>query len=421
MTGKLRPTLALLSALLLAPLLAAAAHATSYMMTPDEALVDGAEVIAQVTVESVEPAPIAGPPSTDYFVQIERLLKGYVTGSTVVVRVPGGIGPDGVGLQLWGAPEFRQGERVLLFLAPRADGTYGVLHLMLGAFFEIESGGSRLAVRSLGESLELAGDGSPAARPMGEPGRDFAGFLNWITDRATGLNRPIDYYVDPLPGSPRPMRATGPLLEDVCTQLNFRWFEFDRGGGVKWSVSADGFDGRGAGRSALMRARRLWNRESGGALKLENGGSRAGGEGLSSHDGLNQLLFNDPDEEIAGRFSCSRGGIVALTGIWFESGRGQACDRVGAGRKGAHEGRQFLAIVEADVVTNDGSECLLASDALLTARLFAHELGHSLGLSHLADPDALMSGPVADSAHPDSLRPADREAISGLYRVVPRP
>ena len=104
MTRHLRATVLILAA----GLMAAAAGATSYVMTPDEALVDGAAVIAQVTVESVEPAPIAGPPSTDYFVQIERLLKGHVTGSTVVVRVPGGIGPDGIGLHLWGAPAFRQ-------------------------------------------------------------------------------------------------------------------------------------------------------------------------------------------------------------------------------------------------------------------------------------------------------------------------
>lgn len=404
-------------ALALLAAVAAAAGATSFIMVPDEALVDGAAVIAQATVESVEPAPIAGPPSTDYFVQIERLLKGYVTGSTIVIRVPGGIGPDGVGLRIWGVPEFSPGERMLLFLAPRSDGTYGILHLMLGAFSELEFGGARVAVRALSEALGLPLDADPPR--ASEPVRDFAGFVNWITDRAAGLNRPIDYYVDRALADVRPSRGSGGLLEDRCTQLNFRWSELDRGEAVRWSFDAGGFDGRGGGRSAFMRARRLWTRASEGAVRFQNGGGLRGRSALGGLDGVNLLAFDDPNEDVAGRFSCDAGGVLALTGIWFENGRGQSCERIAAGRKGSHGGRRYLEILGADILINDGAGCLLSGDPLLTARIFAHELGHSLGLSHLAEPEAVMSGEVSESSGLDSMAPSDVRTVSKLYGAPP--
>ncbi len=399
-------------ALLLA-LFAGAAGATSFVMVADEALVDGAEVIAQVTVESVEPAPIAGPPATDYFVQIERLLKGYVTGSTIVVRVPGGIGPDGIGLRIWGAPEFRVGGRTLLFLAPRTDGTYGVLHLMLGAFSELEVGGRRVAARSLAEAVAMPFTGAD------EPLRDFAGFVNWITDRAGGLNRPIDYYLDPALVDFRPRRGDRELLEDRCTQLNFRWSGFDRDEAFKWSFDGGGVDGRGGGRGAFLRARRIWKRVSAGAVRFQNAGAVRGRAAFDGFDGVNLLAFDDPRGDIAGRFSCSSGGVLSLTGVWFDNGRGQSCERVGTGHKGSHAGRPYLEILGADILVNDGAACLLAEDATLTARIFAHELGHSLGLAHAADPRAIMFGEVSEASAPERLEATEVSALGGLYDSPP--
>jgi hypothetical protein len=142
------------SIVFLLALLALPAGATTFTMISDSALADQAALIVQATVLASEPAPIAGPPSTDTFFQVERVVKGYVAGSTIVVRVLGGIGTDGIGLRIWGAPSFRQGERTLLFLEPRGDGTYAILHLMLGAFHERQVGDSRLAVRNLAETAE---------------------------------------------------------------------------------------------------------------------------------------------------------------------------------------------------------------------------------------------------------------------------
>src|SRR5262245_42684084 len=125
-----RRALPFLALLLLA---VAPAVATSYVAVSDENLVRQASVIAEVRVAAVEPAPAKSGPSTDYLVEIDRLIKGYTAGSSIVVRVVGGPQPGGMGLKIWGAPAFQEGDRALLFLKERSDGSYGILHLMLGA------------------------------------------------------------------------------------------------------------------------------------------------------------------------------------------------------------------------------------------------------------------------------------------------
>jgi hypothetical protein len=75
------------------------------------------------------------------------------------------------------------------------------------------------------------------------------------------------------------------------------------------------------------------------------------------------------------------------------------------------------------VVTNDGAGCLL-SDPSIAAQVFAHELGHSLGLAHSLDPDALMAPKPHLDGRGARLSIDDRNAISQLYgdgSVIPPP
>ena len=93
------PILVVFGAVLCQPL-----AATTYMTMSDAALTDRAGAVADVTVVGVEPAPFNGPVATDYLVEVNRVLKGNLSGSTVVVRVPGGQGANGINLKIWGAP-----------------------------------------------------------------------------------------------------------------------------------------------------------------------------------------------------------------------------------------------------------------------------------------------------------------------------
>src|SRR6476469_3956642 len=115
----MKSTLRLALPLLALPLLLSrSAAATTYMMMPDRALADQSAAVVDVRIVGADPAPIDGPPATDYLVEVQRVLKGDLSGSTVVVRVPGGISPSGIGLKIWGAPRFAEKEEAILFLNP---------------------------------------------------------------------------------------------------------------------------------------------------------------------------------------------------------------------------------------------------------------------------------------------------------------
>jgi len=161
-------------------------------MMEDRDLLQPAEIVVEVTVVASGPGSVSGLAATDYQVAVDRALKGFVPGSDIIVRVPGGLGDDGMEMVIHGAPRFAQGSRAILFLKARSDGTYGVLHLMLGAFHLIPGPvGVELAVRNLSETWELDRSGE-LHRPR-TLARDRGSFSRWIEDQAQDSNSVGEY------------------------------------------------------------------------------------------------------------------------------------------------------------------------------------------------------------------------------------
>jgi hypothetical protein len=157
------------SAVLLLVLVSGApvSRATTYVMVDDQELADQADLIARVEVTDSRVSSETGKVMTHYNVLIEDLVKGYAAGSGLEVRVLGGFDRDRRHfLRIWGAPEFRRGERVLLFLKANRDGSYHVLHMLLGAFHETRVGDRTYFVRSLEEASAVEVDSGLTA-----PGR----------------------------------------------------------------------------------------------------------------------------------------------------------------------------------------------------------------------------------------------------------
>src|ERR1700681_2822696 len=226
--------LSLLMILLLA-LTALPAAATTVVVGTDEDLFDQAPVVIEGTV--LGSAPAHGRAATEYRVRVERTLKGRVTAGTVAVQVLGGDDENGMHLTVWGAPVFQTGERAVLFLVPRADGSYGPLHLALGAFHEVAAAsGQRVAVRDLQDMQDVTtGDARQAQDTVRESGR----FAAWLADRAAGLRRTADYFIA-LPASD--LRG----IQEKFTYLSGkkqRWNQFDSGTAVGWRSLASGQPG----------------------------------------------------------------------------------------------------------------------------------------------------------------------------------
>jgi matrixin/fibronectin type III domain protein len=388
-------------------------RATTYMMMPDGALADQAAAVVDARVVGVDFSPIVdGPPSTDYLVEVNRVLKGDVPGSTLVVRVPGGINPQGLGLKIWGAPQFTEGENALLFLAPAKDGTYHILHLMLGAFHRRALNGKSVALRDLSEAHE-AGKGLDTGGD--DAVRDFDRFSDWVADRASGVRNPGSYVLGTAKAELGSTPQT-PQMTEKFTLLTYkdgnpiRWFRFDRGQSVEWKVNSAGQPGLGldATIAAFQTALNAWDADPGTNINYVYTGTTGAANGLSRSDGVNAILFDDPfrddaDNAVEGTFDCAAGGVIAMGGpFFFESTK-------------IYKGKAYHEAAEADIVTNDGTACFFANDPSVAEEVFAHELGHTLGLGHSKLRDALMFANAHDDGRGARLTDDDRAAVAQLY------
>ncbi|HSG41364.1 MAG TPA: fibronectin type III domain-containing protein [Thermoanaerobaculia bacterium] len=401
--------------------------ATSFVGVSDEALVDQARVAVVARVVSADPRA-GGGFATEYVVEVERTLKGTAPGR-LRVRTPGGEGADGLALTVHGAPRFRAGERVLLFLEPHGGpGGFRVLHLFLGAFHRIEAGGRALAVRDLAGATELRvrEDGAPVAvAAESERPRDFDAFARWAADRAAGKARPADYRIEDPGGTLRRSLAKYSFFVDPEDGERLRWFEFDAGAAVLWRVHASGQAGiLGGGLAELRTALQAWNDDPGTLVDYRYEGATDATAGLHRPDGVNTVLFNDP-EDLVPDFHCGSGGIVAVGGPFHRA------------ETRTREGRPYHPIAEADVVLNDGLDCFFAASSdssKLIEEILGHELGHTLGLGHACgDPSsppcrsnpalnqALMRAYVHHDGRGARLDADDRNGARVLYGVGEAP
>lgn len=397
---------------------AVALHATTIVLPTDEQLVAKSPVIVTGTVVSTTSIDHRGSIWTDTAIDVTRTLKGR-TGSTIMVREMGGEAGGRI-TKIYGTPEFAPGERVLLFLEPNPRGGYRTMDLYIGKFTEARTlSGRRLWFREDGaEDVRLL-DAEMQPMEARNVQRDAVGFEAFVDDRVAGregvrsygIENPVIEHHASNDGGGRRFRSNFTLIQEPTV---YRWFVFDTGGSAAWfSVGTQpGYSNGGAGE--LQTAMASWTGYTGAKIRYTYSGTSATFPGgLNTPNGVNEVLFDDPIDEIPGTWNQSTGGVVGTGGFNGVSLGGTWTATFTADASHAAGPRSAFAITEGNLTIQDGVSPAMGISSTRLAEIVAHELGHTLGLGHSTDSTALMFPSVTGLG--PALRADDQLAARWLY------
>lgn len=398
-------------------MVASAASATTIVMPADEQLIAKAPLIVDGTVVSTQPVERDGRIWTETVVSVDRTLKGAAE-QTITIREIGGELGERI-TRVFGTPEFTAGAQVLLFLDRNPHGGYRTVDLFVGKFSRAEMmDGRQLWLRNdaADRVTLLDADFQPLAAQNVQ--REAVRFEQFVRDRVAGRAGVRNYGI----ANPILARAseTGPGREVeanftlIAEPTVYRWFGFDNGGTANWYSGGTQTGYTGGGVSELQTAMGAWTSYGQANINYAYSGNRAGPwGGLTSRNGVNEVLFDDPNNEITGTFNRSTGGVVGTGGFNGVANGGNWTAPFTA--DASHPAGTIRAwnIVEGNLTIQDGVTPTAGVSSNRLAEIVAHEFGHTLGIGHSADTTALMYSSVTGRG--PSLREDDMVAARWLY------
>jgi PKD repeat protein len=399
-----------------------AVHATTIVLPTDEQLIAKSPVILEGTVLSSAAVDRNGSIWTDTVVSVTRNIKGRTAG-TITIHEIGGILGDRV-TKIYGTPVFTIGKQVLLFLDPSPIGGYRTVDLFVGKFERAQTlSGQRLWLREDFTNDATLLDASFQPLEARNVQRDAAGFDAFLADRLAGRPGRKNYGVE----NPSIAASKKSAVTSNFTLIDepnlYRWFRFDTGDSASWVSGGTQPGYSNGGVAELQTGMAPWNNYSSAKIFYTYTGVRNGSfGGLDGPNGANEVLFNDPLNEISGSFNPSTGGVVGTGGFNGVTSQRNWTAPFTADPVHAAATYKYWNIVEGNLVIQDGVTPSNGISSNRLAEIISHEFGHTLGFGHSSDNKALMYHSVTGLGA--SLREDDQLAARWLYpngSVTPGP
>jgi PKD repeat protein len=396
------------------------ASATTIVVPTDDQLIRKSPVIVEGTVLSTTAVERGNAIWTETRLAVNRTIKGDVTGEITIREIGGQIG-DRI-TRVFGAPEYTVGERVLAFLTASPRGDYQTTDLFIGKFSEDRAlNGRRLFLRDNTMANVRLLDADFQEIEAKNIQRDAAGFEAYVTARVAGTTGDANYGIEnPLLDSEvaKPNGRTELPITQNFTMISepqiYRWFRFDNGQAATWYSYGTQPGYSGGGVSEIQTAIGVWNGVSGAKINYTYAGVESGSPaGLSRTNGVNEILFNDPLNEISGTWNPSSGGVVGQGGFNNVASGGNFTAPFTADSTHTSGVHRAYEITEANLVIQDNVSTSTGITSARLAEIVAHEFGHTLGLGHSSDSTALMYSTVTGLG--PGPRTDDVAAVQWLY------
>jgi len=264
-------------------LLVPSAWATVFQPLNDRQLADRSEAVVVGTVRNATSRVRAdGYVVTDYRLDVEETIKGTPATSIVVSEI-GGVSGERVTF-VSDSATYTPGERVMVFLKKRRDGTYFTTSMAMGKFsFTRNAAGEPVVTRDVSEL-------------RGDPARTAAGFTRFVREAASGQSASTGYTTSltPIGMSLHPAALSTPPASAYCLTAGgfpVRWEGGESGATVKFYVTGS-LTGVPNASSNIGNGLAAWTNDPNAFIVLSGAGSApAGSSPTPNPDDMLNIIY----------------------------------------------------------------------------------------------------------------------------------